>query len=250
MPPTDYSTAGFPAGSRLFATTHWSLIVAAVESEPALRAEALAKLCQSYWYPLYAFVRRTGRSPPDAQDLTQAFFARLLEKNYLDAAQPGRGKFRWFLIASFRHFLANEWDRATAQKRGGGRPPISLDELAAEDRYSRELAHELSPDKIYERSWALTLLEQARTRLRAEFVAMAKTERFDLLEQFLPGEDSELTYAEAGRLIGLTEGAVKSEVHRLKRHYRELLRTEVAHTVATPAEIDEEIRHLIAAIGT
>ena len=224
--------------------------MAATGSEPAQRAEALEKLCRSYWYPLYAFVRRTGRNPDDAQDLTQAFFARLLEKNYLEAARPNRGKFRWFLIASFRHFLANEWDRATAQKRGGGRPPISLDELAAEDRYRRELAHELIPDKIYERSWALTLLEQARARLREEFAAMARTERFDLLEKFLPGEDGELTYAEAGRLIGLTEGAVKSEVHRLKRRYRELLRAEVAHTVATPAEIDEEIRHLIAAIGT
>jgi RNA polymerase sigma-70 factor (ECF subfamily) len=181
-------------------------------------------LCQSYWYPLYAFVRRTGRSPHDAQDLTQGFFARLLEKNYLDAAQPGRGKFRWFLIASFRHFLANEWDRATAQKRGGGRPPISLDELAAENRYSRELTH-AEPRQNVQRTWALTLLEQARVRLRAEFAATGKTERFDLLEKFLPGEESELTYAEAGRLIGLTEGAVKSEVHRLKRRYRELLRS-------------------------
>jgi RNA polymerase sigma-70 factor (ECF subfamily) len=179
-----------------------------------------------------------------------AVFARVLEKNYLRAAQPGRGKFRWFLIASFRHFLANEWDRATAKKRGGGKPPISLDELAAEDRYSRELAHELSPDKIYERTWALTLLEHVRARLRAEFTAMGRTERFDLLEKFLPGEESELTYAEAGRRIGLAEGSVKSEVHRLKRRYREWLRAEVAHTVATPAEIDEEIRHLIAVIGT
>ena len=234
----------------MFVTTRWSLALSAGTQTSPLSADALEDLCRAYWFPLYAYVRRCGHSPSDAQDLTQAFFARLLEKKYLDVVQPGRGKFRWFLLASLRHFLANERDRARAEKRGGGKPHIPIDQLMAEDQYSREPAHELTAEKLYERTWALTLLEQARVQLRAEFAAANKSERFDLLEQFLPGEDGELTYAQVGQRLGIAEGTVKSEVHHLRRRYRELLRAEVAQTVATPAEIGEEIRHLIAALGS
>lgn len=235
---------------RVFPTTHWSVVLSAAEGDTPRKAEALERLCRSYWYPLYAFVRRQGYSPPDAQDLTQAFFARVLERNYLHAVQPGRGKFRWFLLASLRHFLASEWDRAKAEKRGGGQRNISIDELTAEDLYRREPTHALTADEFYERTWALTLLEKARLGLHAEFAAVGKSERFDVLEQFLPGEDGELMYAQAGQRLRIAEGTIKAEAHHLRRRYRQLLRAEVAHTVASPSEIEEEIRHLIAALST
>ncbi len=238
------------AAAVVFATTHWSTVLTAGNPASPLAAEALEKLCRAYWYPVYAFVRRQGHSPLDAQDLTQEFFYRLLKGGDLATVDPSRGRFRWFLLAALRHFLANEWHRHRALKRGGDRMILSFDTLSAEDRYRLEESHELTPDKLYERSWALSLLEQARERLRQEYAASGKAERFRVLEQFLPGEHADRTYEEAGRQLGVTESAVKSEVHRLKKRYRALLRTGVAHTVPSPEEIDDEIRYLVTLVAS
>jgi RNA polymerase sigma-70 factor (ECF subfamily) len=232
-----------------FATTHWSVVLAAGDLHSPQSAGALETLCRTYWYPLYAFVRRQGHSAPDAQDLTQEFFARLLRKNFAGIAQPERGKFRWFLLSSLRHFLANEWDRAKAQKRGGGRPPLPLDEAIAENRYGQELSQELTAERLYDRRWALTLLEQVHDRLREEFAATGHARRFQLLEQLLPGEKCESSYGQVASQLGIAEGTVKYEIHRFKRRFRELLRAEIAHTVSSPSEIDEEMHHLIEVIG-
>ncbi|MBI4658459.1 MAG: sigma-70 family RNA polymerase sigma factor [Verrucomicrobia bacterium] len=219
------------------------------ESSSPEALQALETLCRSYWYPLYAYVRRQGSSPHDAQDLTQDFFAAFLAKDYVSTADRARGRFRWFLLASLKHFLANQRDRARAQKRGGGKTHIPLDELTAENRYCLEPSHDLTADKLYERGWAFTVLEAARLRLREEYTAAGKRERFDRLECFLPGEQSAQTYAQAAGLLGLSEAAVKSEIHRLKRCFGALLRSEIAETVADPSEIDEELRHLIAVLS-
>jgi RNA polymerase sigma factor (sigma-70 family) len=232
-----------------FATTHWSLVLAAGQGDTPQATAALERLCRIYWYPLYAFVRRQGYSAVDAQDLTQAFFARLLQKNLVGVAQPERGRFRWFLLTSLRHFLANEWDRATAQKRGGGTPPIPLDEAEAEGRYRQELSHEQTAEKLYERRWALTVLEQVHQRLREEFAALGHAQHFQLLEQLLPGEERPLSYKEVASELGVAEGTVKCEMHRLKQRFRDLLRAEIAHTVSSPSEIDEEIHYVIQVIG-
>lgn len=205
---------------------------------------ALERLCRAYWYPVYASVRRHGHDPTEATDSTQEFFLRLLERGDLARVRPERGRFRWYLSSALRHFLANEWRKLQTQKRGAGKVFVTIDSLSAERRYDLQETHELPPDKLYDRSWALTVLEEARERLRAEFIACGKGERFQWLEPFLPGEESDLTYAEAGRKMGLSESAVKSEVHRLKKRYRSLVRTSVAHTVASPEEIDDEIRYL------
>ncbi|MBI3850209.1 MAG: sigma-70 family RNA polymerase sigma factor [Verrucomicrobia bacterium] len=211
-------------------------------------AEALEQLCRTYWYPLYAYVRREGSSAPDAQDLTQEFFARLLQKNYLAQVERQKGKFRSFLLAALRHFLADQRDRARAVKRGGGADCLSLDAQTAEERYRLEPVDRMDAEKIYERRWAMTLLEQALTRLRDENVAVGKTEQFGRLKDFVAGE-SDVSCGEAAAQLGLTESAVKSVLHRLRQRYRELVREEVAHTVADPAQIDTELRYLIAVLS-
>jgi len=211
---------------------------------------ALEELCRAYWYPLYAYVRRRGHSPHEAEDLTQEFFARLLAKNYLAAVDREKGKFRSFLLASLKHFLANEWDRARAAKRGGGQPHLSLDIQTAETRYRSEPADDLTAEKLLDRQWALALLDQVLSRLQAEFVADGKKKQFDELKVWLTEGKGATSYAEAAAKLGTTEGAVKVAVHRLRRRYRELLREEISHTVATPAEIEEEIRHLFAAFAS
>ena len=186
-----------------FTTTHWSVVLAACDSASPHATEALEKLCRTYWYPLYAYVRRQGHSPEDAQDLTQAFFERFLERKSWQQARRERGKFRSFLLTSLKHFLINEWKRRVARKRGGGVPLVSLDSVVAERLYSREPADKLTPEKLYERSWALTLLEQAHARLREEYAAEGKSKRFEMADQFLPGASSELSYAEAARQLGV-----------------------------------------------
>ena len=233
----------------MFATTHWTAVLAAADEASPHAAEALEALCRTYWYPLYAFVRRKGHDAPEAEDLTQEFFARLLEKKYLEAAAPEKGKFRSFLLTAFKRFLANEWDRANRQKRGGGRELISLDETKAENCYRAEPADTMTPEKIFERSWALKLLEQVLNRLEREHVQAGKRELFEELQIFLTGEKSRSPYAEIAARLRMSEGTLKVTVHRLRRRYRELLRLEVAQTVASPAEIDGEIRHLFAALG-
>ena len=234
-----------PPGKAVFATTHWSVVLGAADSSAPSAHEALENLCRTYWYPLYAYVRRQGHSPEDAQDLTQAFFARFIEKKSFRLASRERGRFRTFLLTSLKNFLINEWDRARAAKRGGGTTHLPLDRIAAENLYGREPSHDVTAEKIYERTWAMAVLDQVRARLQAEYAAEGKADRFAQLESFLPGEKSEMSYAEAARLLGAAEGTVKSDVHRLKKRYRELLRAEIANTVSTAAEINDELRHLI-----
>jgi len=242
--------AGLPAlsGQAWFATTHWSVVLAAGQGADAEASAALEQLCRTYWYPLYAYVRREGSSATDAQDLTQEFFARLLEKNYLAQVERQKGKFRSFLLAALRHFLADQRDRARAVKRGGGADCLSLDAQTAEGRYRLEPVDRMDAEKIYERRWAMTLLEQALTRLRDENVAAGKTELFERLRDFVAGE-SDVSCGEAAAQLALTESAVKSALHRLRQRYRELVREEVAHTVADPAEIDTELRYLITVMS-
>ena len=237
------------AGSPVFVTTHWSVVVAAGQADTGRARDALARLCQTYWHPLYAYVRRVGYSPHDAQDLTQEFFARLLAKNFLADADETRGRFRSFLLASFKHFLANEWDKARALKRGGGQIPIPIDVATAETSCHFEPADETTAEKIYERRWALTLLDRVLRRLREEYTAGGREKLFEALKPTLTEASRTVRYAEIAVRLGTSEGAVKVAVHRLRQQYRELLRAEIADTVASPEEVDDELRNLFAALA-
>jgi RNA polymerase sigma factor (sigma-70 family) len=232
-----------------FTTTHWSLILNAQDTSSTLAATALEKLCRTYWYPLYAYIRRQGEDEESAKDLTQGFFARLLEKQYLAQVQREKGKFRSFLLASLKHFLADEWDKARAQKRGGGRTLVSLDHSTAEDRYRLEPVDAMDADRIFERRWALTLLEQARAQLKTEYLESGKASLYERLKAFESGSGDGPSYAELGAELGLTESGVKSAVFRLRQRYRELVRQEVANTVERAEEVDDEIRYLISVIS-
>jgi len=243
IPETGAINASSSAGG--FATTHWSVVLAAGHSSVAGAQGALETLCRTYWYPLYVYVRRQGQGPHDAQDLTQEFFARLLEKKHLRLADPDRGKFRAFLLKSLKHFLVNEWEKARTQKRGGGQCVIPLDADLAESRYAAEPAQALTLDQVYEKRWAVTLLEAVLAGLRESYAASGRLRAFETLKAFIWGEQATLTYATVAPQLGLTEGAVKVAVHRLRSRYRELLRAEIAKTVATPGEVDEELQHLI-----
>ena len=233
---------------RVFATTHWSVVLAAGHPDSPQATLAIETLCRTYWYPLYAFVRRQGHEVHDAEDLTQEFFARFLAKDYFRLADPARGRFRNFLLACLKHFLSEQWRQAGRSKRGGGQAVVSWETHAAEERYRSEPADLLTPERIYDRRWALTLLEQALTRLGAEQAAAGKSEVFAQLKDYLWGEGSGAGYAEVATRLGLSEGALKVTVHRLRQRYREVLREEVAHTVGTREEIDEELRYLIAVV--
>ena len=201
-------------------------------------------LCQAYWYPLYAFVRRQGLSPQDAQDLTQEFFSRLLEKEYLRAVVQEKGRFRSFLLMALKRFLAKEWDREHAQKRGGGRTAIVLDTELAERRYIGEGSEHLPPDRVYERRWALTLLEQALVRLRGEYAAAGDAARFDQLKGWLAASRGEIPYDQVAAVLGASEGAARVAVHRLRQRFRELFREEVGATVSTADEVEDEMRYV------
>ena len=230
-----------------FRTTHWSIVLAAANQASPSSQEALARLCETYWYPLYAYVRRRGHTPQDAEDLTQEFFARLLDKEYLaDITQEG-GRFRSYLLTMVKRFLANEWERARTQKRGGGKALISLDEEDPESRYKFEPADPATPEALFERRWALTVLDQVMLRLRNEYITERKGEWFAQLQPLLSGDKQSLRYAEVGAALGLSEGAVKVAVHRLRKRYGQLLRDEIGQTVASTAEIEDEIRCLISA---
>jgi RNA polymerase sigma-70 factor (ECF subfamily) len=235
-------------GPDSFATTHWSLVLAAGRRGSPHAEAALAKLCQDYWFPLYAYVRRVGHSSHDAQDLTQEFFARLLEQDFLGSADRERGKFRWFLLAAMKHFLANQRRRARAKKRGGGRCTISLDFTAGEHQYGSEPADCLTAERLYDRQWALALLDQALRRLQEEYAARGKSQVFDELKDCLTGDSEARPYAELAASLGVSEAAVKMAVHRLRRRYGELLKEAVTHTVADPEDIDGELRELLAAL--
>ena len=233
----------------VFVTTHWSVVLSAREKTSTQSDAALETLCRAYWYPLYAWVRRQGHTPHDAQDLTQEFFARLLQKDYLQAAARERGRFRTFLIVALKRFLANDWDRARAQKRGGGQPLLSLDTTTAESRYQIEPAATLSADLIYERRWALTLLEQTMAALRDEFTAAGKQREFDCLKTFLTAERGEIPYSEIAVKLDVNESTARVSVHRLRKRFREVFRQQIAHTVARPEEVEEEVRYLLAALS-
>jgi RNA polymerase sigma-70 factor (ECF subfamily) len=224
-------------------------VVLAAGRDTAGGRESLARLCQSYWFPLYAYVRRRGYTPEDAQDLTQSFFARLLEKNWVAAADQARGRFRSFLLAALNHFLADEWDRGRAQKRGGTTIVVPLDLSWAEAVYAREPADAETPERIFERRWALALLSQVLDRLRAEYERDGKSALFAALHPTLAGERTAQPYAELARTLDSSEPAVKSAVHRLRQRYRQLLREEIAATLDGDDGVDDELRYLFAVLA-
>ena len=240
------SPPGESVGAKSFPTTHWTMVLSAGRNESTHAEEALARLCQAYWYPLYAFVRRRGYGPQDAQDLTQGFFAHVLEKHSLIAVAPER-RFRTFLLAALKNYLANEWDKAHARKRGGGKMLVSLEQQSAESRYGIEPGHEMTPERLFERRWALTLLEQVLDTLRGEFQAEGNGRLFDELKGALTGESG--GYALIAERLGRTQGAVKVAVHRLRHRYRELTREKIAETVAD-GDIEDEMRHLLTVLDS
>jgi RNA polymerase sigma-70 factor (ECF subfamily) len=233
----------------VFATTHWSVVLTAQDPAAPESSAALETLCRTYWYPVYAFVRRQGQHPHDAQDLTQEFFARLLQKDYLRSVAREKGRFRTFLIVALKRFMANEWDRARALKRGGGEAPLSLDTSLAETRYQQEPAASSDADSVYDRRWALTLLDQAMIRLRQEYEADGKGADFDQLKSFLTVDHADIGYGTIAARLGISEGAARVAVHRLRKRFREVFREQIAQTVSSPAEIDEEVAHLVAALA-
>jgi len=210
---------------------------------------ALEQLCRTYWFPLYAYVRRRGQAKADAEDLTQAFFARLLEKNFLAGLDAERGKFRAFLLTALKHFLANEWDKARAQKRGGGEVPLSLDWQTADTKFQVAATNEPSPDRAFDREWALALLARVIERLQAESETEGKGKVFAQLKSFLMAGQGESAQAEVAKALGMEEGAVRVAIHRLRKRYRQLLRDEIANTLSDPAMVEEEMRALFGAFG-
>jgi len=230
---------------RLFPATQWTVVLAAGGTPSPESAAALERLCSSYWYPLYAFVRRSGHSPPDAEDLTQEFFARLLEHNWIAHADRHKGRFRSFLLMAVKRFLAKEWDKGKTLKRGGQVRLVPLQLDAAEIRYTREPADTRTPEQVFEKQWALTLLESVLSRVREDYARDDKGALFQALEPCLIGSRDTQPYAALGAQLGMTEGAARVAVCRLRERYRECLKAEIAHTVASPAEVDEELRHLL-----
>jgi RNA polymerase sigma-70 factor (ECF subfamily) len=230
-------------------TTHWSAVVRAGCEDSAAAREALSELCQTYWYPLYCFIRRQGRTPHEAEDLTQGFFARLLEKNLVGDARRERGKFRSFLLVALKGFLANEWDRQHAQKRGGFQKAVEIDQAMAEARLAGELKQELTPESLFERQWALTMLERTMGQLREEYVDTGRAKLFEHLSACLAREQPDVSYARMARELRLTEAAVKQASYRMRARYREILRDEISKTVSGPEEIDGELRCLLRCFG-
>jgi RNA polymerase sigma-70 factor (ECF subfamily) len=241
------SLPSIDTGGSAFVTTHWSVVLAAQAQSPAA-AEALEKLCRTYWWPLYGFVRRSGYGPEEAQDLTQGFFELLLERRDFNAVRREKGKLRSYLLVSLKNFLAKARRREMAVKRGEGRPLVSLDELVARERADLEPTDALSADKIYERRWALTLLEQVLARLQEEYRAAGNAALFEQLKELLADEPGHSSQASIAAGLGMTENAVKQAFHRLRQRYRELLREEIAHTVAIPGDIEDELRHFISVL--
>jgi RNA polymerase sigma-70 factor (ECF subfamily) len=233
-------------GSSLFPATSWTLVVAAGDPRRKEARSALVSLCESYWYPLYAYLRRRGYPADQAQDLTQQFFMRVLEGRYLDHADPEKGRFRSFLLTSLKFFVADEKDRHRAQKRGGA-AVLPLEFSSGEKRYQREPAHDETPERIFERRWAVLVLERVVDKLRNEFVHHGRPDHFERLKVFLLGH-SDAPYTTLAREMNTSEGALKVAVHRFRKRYRELLRQEIADTVADPADVDSELRYLAAAL--
>ena len=232
-----------------FATTSWTKVLAARDAPSTEARQALESLCRVYWYPLYALVRRQGHDAEESRDLTQAYFAELLEKGYLDDYDPERGRFRVFLMASVKHFLSKQRDKELAWKRGGRADVVSLDAQEVEGRYRFEPVDHLTPEQIFERRWALTVLERALGRLRREQEDTDHGAEFKHLEGFLTGQQATASYREVAAELGTSEGAVKTSIHRLRQRFGQLLRSEIAETVSSPAEVDDEVKHLLGVIA-
>ncbi len=231
-----------------FGTTKWSMVLAARDRQDPDSHEALASLCETYWFPLYVFVRRQGRDHEDALDLTQGYFLMLLEKEFLKDVRPEAGKFRSFLLASMKHFLSHEREKAQAAKRGGGKRPVSLDAAAAEKRFDLEPMHDHTPDRAYEKQWALTVLDRVHGRLRQEFLDQGKIDEYNQLSPYLAGDRPGRSYRDVAAALKTTEAAVKMGVLRLRRRFGKLLREEIADTVHDEGEIGGEIKHLLSVI--
>ncbi len=233
-----------------FVTTHWSVVLGAQGKDSPASAAALERLCRTYWYPLYAHVRRLGKSPADAEDLTQEFIARLIERHWLTRADQTKGRFRTFLLTAMDRFLANEWDRAQAQKRGGGAAVVPLDTTLAERLYAEQSIRESSPERDYERRWAMTLVKHALGRVRADYEHAGKAAEFERLKGLLIAERGSIPYGSVASDLGTTEGAARVMVHRLRRRFREIFREEVAHTLADPKDLREEMQYLMEVLAT
>jgi RNA polymerase sigma factor (sigma-70 family) len=244
---TDDSHSEPEAHKGFFATTHWSVVMAAGQRDSPQAAEALEKLCHTYWYPLYAYVRRRGHNPTDAQDLTQEFFARFLARNYLAGVQQERARFRSYLLGAMNHFLSDAWDHAHRQKRAAAQENLPIDGPSGEARYAIEPADELSPDRLFDRRWALTLLDQVLGRLRVEYQTAGKALLFEKLNGFLTGETKRDRYHQTATELGVTEGNLRVAIHRLRKRYGELFLSEVAQTVSAPEEVREEMLYLLSA---
>jgi RNA polymerase sigma factor (sigma-70 family) len=244
-------TTGAPGAvaQPLFATTHWSVVLATADRESPQAAAALENLCRTYWYPLYVYIRRRGHSPEDAQDLTQQFFARFLQKEYFRLANPARGRFRTFLLHALEHFLVNEWKRTHCLKRGGGGIPLPLEIEGGEERYANDLAQTLTPERAYEKRWAATLLDQVLASLKGEYAEAGNARVFKELAELLWGKDASVSYSQVGGRLSMAEGTARGAMHRLRQRFRERLRAAVAETVANPAEVDDELRYLISVVS-
>ena len=245
----DPSNMPLAEGKRLFATTQWSVVLAAGDIDQHQARIALAQLCEAYWYPLYAYVRRRVDNVHEAQDLTQAFFAHLLEKQAIARADHHRGRFRDFLVTALKNFLSNEWEKTRAEKRGAGKTPLSLDFDSGESRYKIEPSHELTAERLYERRWVLTLLDQVLESLRIELAEAGNAEHFEQLKATLAGEATAADYDRAAEALGISSAAAKQAAYRMRKRYRQLFREEVARTVAHEAEVDDEIGRLLATLG-
>jgi RNA polymerase sigma-70 factor (ECF subfamily) len=245
----DNGTRATPALWAEFTTTHWSLVLAAADKESPQAAATLEQLCRTYWYPLYAFVRRQGHGAHDSEDLLQGFFARFLEKGSLATVDLTKGRFRSFLLGALKHYLADQWDKAKAVKRGGRIEFLSLEGEAAESRYWEEPASELTPEKLYEQRWACVLLERVMARLEQDFDTAGQGPLFEALEGFLLEDDRSVSYADLAAAHGLSEGALKMKMQRLRQRYQRVLREEVTHTVARPEEVEDEIRWLFSVVS-
>jgi RNA polymerase sigma-70 factor (ECF subfamily) len=231
---------------RIFPHTRWSLVLAATRKDAPESAEALEALCRAYWYPLYAYVRRCGQSPHDAQDLTQEFFCRLLEKRWLDSADREKGKLRTFLIVALKNFMSKEWRRASAQRRGGGQSQVPFDTEFAESRYAADHSATLAADETFDKQWALTLLDLTVNRLRAEFAAAGKPGDFEALKGCLMAAPGAIDYVTVASRLGMNEGAARVAVHRLRKRFREIYREEISQTLSDQADVAGELRHLAA----
>lgn len=232
----------------VFPNTRWSVVLAATQRHSPESAAALDAICRAYWYPLYAYARRCGQSPQDAQDVTQGFFCRLLEKRWLDSANPDKGKLRTFLIVALKHFMSKEWRRAAAQRRGGGQSQVQFDTAFAESRYAADTPS-LAADEIFDQQWALTLLDLTVSRLREEFAVAGKAGDFEALKSCLMAERGAIDYAAVAERLGMNEGAARVAVHRLRKRFREVYREEISQTLADGADLDGELRHLAAALA-